>query len=213
MLREIELGGALGARFGRSFRFDVESPAEAVRALCAQLPGFERHLIESGEHGVGYAVLLDDDCVSAEELRLPRKPAAPIRIMPVISGADSSWAVVLLGIVLIVASFWFAPAVAGAAGAAGSAAGGAGGAAAGGVLTLAQSQLLFSLGVSLTLTGVSSMLAASARVEQPNENDRHRPSTFYDGPVNTLAAGHCVPVGYGRVLVGGGQISGGISIA
>jgi len=39
-LRTIRLYGPLGTRFGREFRLAVDSPAEAVRALCVLLPGF-----------------------------------------------------------------------------------------------------------------------------------------------------------------------------
>jgi len=34
----------------------VASPAEAVRALCANFPDFEQHLVGSERRGVGYNV-------------------------------------------------------------------------------------------------------------------------------------------------------------
>ena len=42
VLREVRLYGALGREFGRVLHLAVATPAEAVRALRAVLPGFER---------------------------------------------------------------------------------------------------------------------------------------------------------------------------
>lgn len=39
----IRLYGQL-RQFGKSFRLSVRSPAEAIKALCVQIPGFERFL-------------------------------------------------------------------------------------------------------------------------------------------------------------------------
>ena len=44
----IFLLGELGKRFGRRHQMAVASAAEAVRALCANFPQFERELVSSG---------------------------------------------------------------------------------------------------------------------------------------------------------------------
>jgi predicted phage tail protein len=46
MIRTIHLHGALGKRFGREIQLAVDTPAEAVRALCTMLQGFEAHVTE-----------------------------------------------------------------------------------------------------------------------------------------------------------------------
>jgi predicted phage tail protein len=38
----------------------------------------------------------------------------------------------------------------------------------------------------------------------------NKPSFLFDGPVNTIAQGHPVPVGYGEMYVGSAVISAGI---
>ena len=38
-------------QFGRSFRMAVRTPAEAVKALCVQIPGFERFLSNAKSRG------------------------------------------------------------------------------------------------------------------------------------------------------------------
>ena len=52
------LYGALGAEFGRLHRLVAGSAAEAVRALRALLPGFERRMLDSGDQGVRYACFI-----------------------------------------------------------------------------------------------------------------------------------------------------------
>lgn len=44
MIREIHLHGRLGKRFGKVHSFDVDSPAEAFRALASQFPGFREYV-------------------------------------------------------------------------------------------------------------------------------------------------------------------------
>ena len=46
MMRDVVLHGALGERFGERFRFEIASPAEALRALCAMIPGFRQHFCQ-----------------------------------------------------------------------------------------------------------------------------------------------------------------------
>jgi len=41
-------------QFGRSFQMSVRTPAEAIKALCVQIPGFERFL-----SGIGAALAWD----------------------------------------------------------------------------------------------------------------------------------------------------------
>lgn len=41
MLKTIKLYGVLGQKFGHQFKLDVASPREAIRALSAQIDGFE----------------------------------------------------------------------------------------------------------------------------------------------------------------------------
>lgn len=100
-LREVLLSGSLARRFGRRFYLDVQSPAEAVRALCCVLKGFRQHLRDSEALGLTYAVFEGKRNIGPEELRL--NGTAPIRIVPMLMGSARRgvWQTVL-GIVLIV---------------------------------------------------------------------------------------------------------------
>lgn len=187
-MRTVKLSGELGKKFGKIHRFMVNTPAEAIRALCANFPEFEKELRESHTRNVGYKVFNGSHQLeSAEEVRDPA--AKEIRIIPVIMGANATTRV-LIGVTLIVASvaMYAFPGTAGAA------------------------PYVMSAGISLTLGGVIELLSPVPKIKGPEERPENKPSYFFNGPVNTTAQGHPVPIGYGRLRVGGGIVSAGVNI-
>src|SRR5690606_40914333 len=84
-LRTIRLYGKLGAKFGRVHRLAVANAAEASRALCVLLPGFESYLLNAPG---GYAVFYGKENLQAEQLAHP-SGSDDIRIAPVPAGAKS----------------------------------------------------------------------------------------------------------------------------
>lgn len=99
-LRTIRLYGHMGARFGRTHRLAVASPAEAVRALCAMVGGFERYLMTAKDNGFGFAVLAGKRQVA--ELELCNPVVEDIRIAPITLGAKSGVFQLILGATLVV---------------------------------------------------------------------------------------------------------------
>lgn len=186
-LKTVILSGELGRKYGRRHRFAIESPAEAVRALCANFKDFKTHLIESDKRGVGYRVLVGGADQKPEDFHHPSS-RAEIRIVPVIGGRKSGIWQVVAGAALIAASF-FIP---------------------GGeiVAGLTYSSLAFSVGVSLALGGVAQMLAPQPKTSA----GKNQASYEFSGPVNTTAQGVPVPVGYGRLIVGSAVVSAGITV-
>lgn len=190
------LYGELGRRFGRVHRFDIRTPAEAVRALCANHKGFRAHLVEHSEPG--YRVLASGEAVGAEGLHDPAG-AGTIRIVPVVAGAGKGGlGQILLGVALIGLSFipgLQAPLFAGAPGLFGE---------------ISIASIAGSIGRSLLFSGISSMLFEPPKpqsVDRPN----NLPSYAFDGAVNTAAQGNCVPIAYGLVEVGSQVVSAGLS--
>jgi predicted phage tail protein len=55
----IRLLGEVGRKFGRRFQLAVKTPAEALRALCVQIPELRQYLLESGEKGINWRVVTD----------------------------------------------------------------------------------------------------------------------------------------------------------
>lgn len=192
-LRTIKLYGELARRFGPSFRLAVSSPAEAVRALCAVLPGFEAFVASSEQRGVGYRVYNHrSPVVEAEQLHHPTGERGEIRIVPALVGAKrGGLAQILIGVALIGLSF--VPGLQGVS-----------------VLGMNLAKAAFSIGASLVLGGIAQMLTPTPKSQKPSEQPQNAPSYVFNGPVNTTQQGQCVPVGYGRLVVGSAVISAGI---
>lgn len=187
----VNLLGELGKRFGRRHRFDVRSPAEAVRALCANFPDFMQFVLTSTERHVGYRVLSGRDEIGVDELHHPA--SRQITIAPVILGA-SGLSKVIIGAVILYMAFQTGGVSLGAQGLTYASLGG---------------QVAFAVGVSLVLGGVSQLLAPAPDAPPPNDAAA---SFVFDGPVNTQAQGNPVPVGYGRLIVGSAVISAGLTV-
>ena len=64
MLKTIKLYGILAKKFGKQFKLDVANTREAIRALSAQIPGFEKFMLHAHEHGLGFAVYQDKHNIS-----------------------------------------------------------------------------------------------------------------------------------------------------
>lgn len=197
-MKTIVLNGQLGKQFGRRHQFDVATAAEAVRALVANFPSIEKYLMET--KCLGYRVKLHDTPLrEIDELHHP-VGGNRITITPVISGAGGSTGSILLGAALIGAAFFT-----------GGASIAASGFLVGGITTTFWGGIALSIGASLVLGGISQMLAPTPKSIEPAERPENNPSYAFNGPVNTGAQGQPVPIGYGRLIVGGAIISAGIT--
>jgi len=188
------LYGHLGKRFGRRHIYDVRSPAEAVRALCATIPGFRVYLAEHS--APGYRVLVGKDPRDLDTLALPAGEA--IKIVPVTAGAGSGMGNIILGAALITFGV-----MTGGAGLSLGAAWAAGG------MTFA-GYLAANIGLSLVLGGVAQMIAPQPKTPGTPDRPENKPSYAFDGAVNTAAQGNPVPICYGRLIVGSQVISAGM---
>lgn len=192
-LKTVILRGELGRRYGARHEFNIKTPGEAIRALCANFPGFEQYVVQSSDAGVGYKVLVaGQQLPDSDQLQEPLGRKKTITIVPVIGGAKDGIGGVLLGAALIGSSFFLptAPLISG--------------------LSMSFSSIAFNLGLSMAIGGVTSMLAGAPKATAPSERPENKPSYYFNGPVNTVAQGQPVPVGYGRMIVGGAIISAGI---
>lgn len=191
-LKVVQLYGTLGQRFGRVHHLAVSSTAEAVRALCVLLPGFERYLIESGDKGIEYACFIGRRNLTDSELEFPAGDEV-IRIAPVLQGSKRGGLFqTILGAALIGAAFIPGLNVA---------------ILAGGTMTWAG--LSLSLGASFFLGGVAQMLSPQQNRLSTKDGPDNGASYNFNGPVNTTAQGNCVPLGYGEMIIGSATISAG----
>jgi predicted phage tail protein len=182
-LKTIRLYGKLGTTFGRIHRMAVSSASEAIRALCITIPGFEKYLQESS---CKYAVFNGKENLAVDQFGQP-SGNQDIRIAPVPVGAKNGGFMVVLGIVLVVVGFFTF----------GS--------------TTTTGMALIAGGVAMAAAGAVMLLSPQPKSANA-EGVENRPSYAFNGPVNTIAQGNCVPVGYGRMIVGSAVISGGVYI-
>ncbi|MDE9483969.1 tail assembly protein [Xenorhabdus bovienii] len=182
-LRTIRLSGVLIPQFGREHKLVVSSPIEAIRALSVIIDGFEKFLLTAKERGLTFAVFIGKRNISRDELELSGE--GDIRIVPVIIGSKKAGIFqTILGAVMVVAGVfaWATP-----------------------------------YGVPLVMSGVSMMLGGVVQMLSPmpgglarREDPDNKPSYAFGGPVNSIAQGNPVPIGYGKRRIGGAIISAGI---
>ncbi len=105
-MREVKLYGHLGKRFGKSFMMDVANPAEAMRALKANLPGFEQYLTKNS--APGYHVCIEKRSLGVDDLTMPCGRGT-IKIIPAVAGAKRNGAFqAIIGVALVVVGVLFA---------------------------------------------------------------------------------------------------------
>lgn len=198
-MRTIRLKGPLGHKYGKVHKLDVRTPSEAVRALCANYPGLEQELMSSHERGVAYRCVVDNQRIDDEQLLYPMSKT--FTITPVVHGGGKVFGIIL-GVVLIAAAIALAPVTGGTSLAAAMSTGI-------GFMGLTYGSIAL-LGAALLLGGIAQLLAPTPEVNQSsNQNNDNK---YFDGPVNSIAQGSAVPVGYGRCIIGSAVISAGITI-
>ncbi|KLU16156.1 MULTISPECIES: tail assembly protein [Xenorhabdus] len=182
-LRIIRLYGVLGAQFGREHRLAVSSPQEAIRALSVLIDGFEKFLLTAKEQGLTFAVFSGKRNISQDELAF--SGGEEIRIAPMIIGSKKAGVFqTILGAVMVVAGafMWMTP----------------------------WGAPMVMSGIGMMLGGVAQMLSPMPGGLARREDPDNKPSYAFGGPVNSIAQGNPVPVGYGKRRIGGAIISAGV---
>lgn len=196
MIRDIFLHGAIGRRFGRRFRLDVQSPAEAVRALMMLRPGL-RAALRVGWWRVIVGPPRIRNGVTADQLNM-NLGSQPLHLVPATpphgGGQGKSIGSIVLGTVLIIVGVvatvytW------------------------GGGTAIGVS--LISTGVSMVAGGVAGLLTTTPTMPDATEQARpdDRPSFLFNGVTNNSQQGAPVPLIFGTHLVGSTVISGGLNV-
>jgi predicted phage tail protein len=196
-IRTVRLYGVLGSRFGRvhHFALDSNSPAEAVRALCSQFRGFEAFLMQAKDRGLGFAVFAGKRNLDKDQLTHP-VGGDDIRIAPMILGSKNGGIFqIIMGAVLFVIG-------------------------AVGVFFLGWTGIgavigydLMGMGLAMAVGGVVQLLSPPVKGLSSKDKPANAPSYSFNGPVNTEAQGHPVPLLYGGPMpVGSAVISAGIDV-
>ncbi|MFL1500202.1 tail assembly protein [Pseudomonas sp. S191] len=177
-----KLRGAL-RQFGKSYPLAVRTPAEAVKALCVQIPGFERYLSNAKSRGLEFAVFRDKRNIGESELNF--SGTGDITIAPVITGSKRGGSLqTIIGSVLIAAAFVlsFTP-------------------------FAAASPFLYQVGAAMAIGGIIQMLSPQAGGLKTSAAPENTPGYAFGSAKNTTASGNPVPLCYGKRRVGGAIIS------
>ncbi|PRH29664.1 tail assembly protein [Burkholderia gladioli] len=188
-IRTVRLYGVLGAKFGREFRLAVSSTAEAVRALDVIVPGFRAFMLSAKDNGMSFAVFNGRRNLAEDELQHPVGDE-DIRIAPILMGSKAGGLFqTILGAAIVGLALWN-PAFIG----------------------LSQSLVTagIGLGASMALGGVIQMLSPQASGLAATNSPDNGTSYYFNGAVNSVAQGDCVPIVYGRMRVGSKRVSAGI---
>jgi predicted phage tail protein len=192
----IRLLGEAGRRFGRRFQLAVKTPAEALRALCVQLPELRQYMLESGENGINWRVVTEDPMgLDEDQMLWPLSKRMVLAPMPAGRGAAGR---IIAGVALVAVAILFP----------------AGGALASSFFTLGSTAAtaIAGIGVSLIFGGVAELLTPTPKMPTvggavgggPTEgrsDDQLKSFTFDKSNANTIQ-GDVVPVLYGERIVG-----------
>jgi predicted phage tail protein len=161
----------------------VNTPQEAIKALCTVLPGFETFMQTSKSRGLTFAIFNGKRNIDRDELNF--SGVEEIKIVPVIIGSKKAGMFqTILGAVLVVAGalLWATP----------------------------MGAPLVASGAGMVVGGVVQMLSPMQGGLARREDPDNKPSYAFGGPVNTIAQGNPIPIGYGKRRIGGAIISAGI---
>ena len=188
-MKKIQLYGELGKKFGKLHEYNINTPAEAVRALCVNYPEFKKYMLENKD--LPYRVIVDKEDIDEENFHVYTRET--IKIVPLVQGAGSNVGRIIIGATIIFAAWaipggqWLAAKTAGA---------------------TAQS-FAVAVGANLILSGVIGLLTPT--IDAPESPERVENFAF-NGPVNTVRQGGPVPLAYGELIVGSHVISAGLSV-
>lgn len=184
------LYGHLAKEFGKEFRLDVKTPISAIKLLEANFPGrFQKSFLKGSFHIVR-GDLSPSNSIGQGMLHF--ESSKDMHIMPEITGSkERGLFQTIVGVVILAAVTY--------------ATWGAGTPATGSFLGLSYGTW-GSIGTSLVLSGVSTMLAGTPQLNSAfggvNEDVDPRKSSIFTGAENVVGQGRPIPIVYGEVEVG-----------
>jgi predicted phage tail protein len=186
----IRLLGEAGRRFGRKFQLAVKTPAEALRALCVQIPDLRQYLVNSGENGINWRVVTEDPMgLDEEQLAWPMSKRMVLAPIPAGRGAVGR---IVAGVALLAATFLIPGAAA--------------------WLGPTAVSLISGVAVSMIFGGVAELLTPTPKMDNVGgrvgggptsgrSDDQLKSFTFDKSNANTKQ-GEVVPVLYGERIIG-----------
>ena len=200
-MKVVKVYGALRKFLGGRcrFEFEVDTPAQAIKALCVNFPDLEQWLIKSDW---GYRVTVGKERIgpeNAELVCLPWSEREVFSIAPVIAGAGQGVGQIFAGIGLVALALVTGGATIGLLGLA---------------APLSVSSVLGTIGASLVLGGIAQMISPQPNISPliRGKEAARLESFSFSGINNTSQQGLPVPIIYGRVFSGSAVLSAGLDV-
>lgn len=169
-------------RFGKSFKFEAYSTADALRLLLTQRDDL-KSAINCGRFTVKVGKLIID----SSELHRLDGAMESLHILPVVAGRKGVGSIVI-GAVLIAAAFY------------------TGGLA----LTAFGSSMMFSAGIAMVMYGASSLFFKPPVIDVNNKDQERGKSAHFSNLGNNIANNTIYPFGYGEFYCGSARVSEGV---
>lgn len=201
--RKVFLHGNLGRKYGKEpISIFSHSLRDVFRGLCCMFGHKFKEEIKSGAWNISTGKR-KGNIIKNENLRTQAEidmyfSEDEIHVWPAVVGSGGVGRIII-GVVLIVIAIvivvCFPVAFA-----------------ASGYLGMIGVGLLVGIGVSLISAGVSMMMNKPPTVKSADAEKDKKPSFLYNGIVNTIEQGGCVPIVYGRHMTGSTVISSGVTV-
>lgn len=178
---KIVLHGSLAEQFGPEFEIATKVPADAIEGLSRQLPSWPRELLI--------------DCIGydTEDKLRGETDAAEIHLIPAMRGGGGKWIAIAIGVALIATAIALPMLAPGAAGLyfAGTSIG-------------MSTSMMFMMGASFLLMGVSQLFMKAPSVGKSNDPPA---SNYFANSKNTTAYGTLMTMAWGRIKLTGQWLS------
>lgn len=172
MLHTVRLTGLLARKYGDCYRLDLDTPAEAIRALSCQIEGFARDVARGAFYLFDGRRNIGSDALSSPF-------GAELVIVPAAAVGKNGGALKLIaGVALFAVGF------------------ATGGAA---IFAGITGKTLMTLGAGMALNGAAQMLSPSPPAIDAEPAER-RQSYLFNGGANPTEEGNVVPLAYGRAV-------------
>ena len=184
MIRDIILYGEARKLFGKKYRLDVESPAEAIKALSMMVDGFREWLLKNKDEK--FVVTVNGKSIEESMLTARGEGDIAIRVASIRARKGGGAFGIIAGLALI-AFTWWNP-----------------------FTWAATTKLaLYAVGAGLVLSGTAMMLSPQLKPSDDKDDGKLKSHTF--GIQQNSGQGDPVPVVYGEILAKPVVISSGIS--
>ena len=200
-MKVVKVYGKLRELLGQCrFELNVNTPAQAFKALLINFPQLERFILDSEKDGVAYRMMVGRQQIgehSVADLGLPLGEQEVFSIAPVIAGAGAVGRIAAgVGLIALAAINPFGAAAIGTLGI---------------TAPIAVSSAVGLFGATLLLSGVSQLISPTPELQARKEQEQLESFTF-SGIVNVSRQGIPVPVVLGRAYAGSVVISSGLDV-